>query len=312
MDIDMLDKPDYKQIIKEIEVELKSIVSEGKVANYIPELAKVDPNKFAFHISSIDGENYGFGDLDEKFSIQSIAKVFSLTLAYKLNGEDIWKRVGVEPSGNPFNSLIQIEQENGIPRNPLINSGALVISDILYDTLSNPKVDLLNFIREITDNHDIEYNIKVANSEKKTGFRNSALINLMRSFGNINSDINDILDFYFHLCSVEMTVKELSKAFLLYTNHGKLLTNDKEIITSTMAKRINAIMHSCGFYDEAGEFSFKVGLPGKSGVGGGIAAIYPGKYSVAVWSPKLNSKGNSYLGMKALQLLTAKTKRSIF
>ncbi len=308
----MLDKPDYKQIIQEIEVELKSIVSEGKVANYIPELAKVDSSKFAFHISSIDGENYGFGDVDEKFSIQSIAKVFSLTLAYKLKGEEIWKRVGVEPSGNPFNSLIQLEQENGIPRNPLINSGALVISDILYDTLSNPKVDLLNFIREITDNQHIEYNIKVANSEKKTGFRNSALINLMRSFGNINSDINDILDFYFHLCSVEMTVKELSKAFLLYTNHGKLLSNDKEIITSTMAKRINAIMHSCGFYDEAGEFSFKVGLPGKSGVGGGIAAIYPGKYSVAVWSPKLNSKGNSFLGMKALQLLTAKTKRSIF
>jgi glutaminase len=312
MDINMLDKPDYKQIIQEIEVELKSIVSEGKVANYIPELAKVDSSKFAFHISSIDGENYGFGDVDEKFSIQSIAKVFSLTLAYKLKGEEIWKRVGVEPSGNPFNSLIQLEQENGIPRNPLINSGALVISDILYDTLSNPKVDLLNFIREITDNQHIEYNIKVANSEKKTGFRNSALINLMRSFGNINSDINDILDFYFHLCSVEMTVKELSKAFLLYTNHGKLLSNDKEIITSTMAKRINAIMHSCGFYDEAGEFSFKVGLPGKSGVGGGIAAIYPGKYSVAVWSPKLNSKGNSFLGMKALQLLTAKTKRSIF
>ncbi len=308
----MQDKPDYKQIIQEIEVELKTIVSEGKVANYIPELAKVDPGKFAFHISSIDGENYGFGDVDEKFSIQSIAKVFSLTLAYKLNGEEIWKRVGVEPSGNPFNSLIQLEQENGIPRNPLINSGALVISDILYEILSNPKVDLLNFIREISDNHNIEYNIKVANSEKRTGFRNSAMINLMRSFGNINSEINDILDFYFHLCSIEMSVKELSKAFLLYTNHGRLLTNDKEIITPTMAKRINAIMHSCGFYDEAGEFSFKVGLPGKSGVGGGIAAIYPGKYSVAVWSPRLNSKGNSYLGMKALQLLTAKTKRSIF
>jgi glutaminase len=237
---------------------------------------------------------------------------FKVLPKYKLNGEEIWKRVGVEPSGNPFNSLIQLEQENGIPRNPLINSGALVISDILYEILSNPKVDLLNFIREISDNHNIEYNIKVANSEKKTGFRNSAMINLMRSFGNINSDINDILDFYFHLCSVEMSVKELSKAFLLYTNHGRLLTNDKEIITPTMAKRINAIMHSCGFYDEAGEFSFKVGLPGKSGVGGGIAAIYPGKYSVAVWSPKLNSKGNSYLGMKALQLLTAKTKRSIF
>ena len=308
----MVEKPDYKTIIQEIEDELKNIQAEGKVASYIPELAKVDPNKFAFHISTIDGENYGIGNVDEKFSIQSIAKVFSLTLAYKLNGEDIWKRVGVEPSGNPFNSLIQLEQENGIPRNPLINSGALVICDILYEILGNPKVDLLNFIREIADNPSIEYNIKVANSEKKTGYRNSALINLMRSFGNISSDINDILDFYFHLCSVEMNVKELSKAFLIYSNHGKSPGKDKEIITPLMAKRVNAIMHSCGFYDEAGEFSFKVGLPGKSGVGGGIAAIYPAKYSVAVWSPRLNPKGNSYLGMKALQLLTAKTKRSIF
>ena len=308
----MAEKPNYKEIIEEIEVELKSIQGEGKVANYIPELAKINPDKFAFHISSVDGENYGFGDEDDKFSIQSISKVFSLTLAYKLSGEAIWQRVGVEPSGNPFNSLIQLEQENGIPRNPLINSGAIVICDILYEILGNPKVDLLNFIREISDNPNIEYNLKVANSEKKTGFRNSAMINLMRAFGNIKNDIEDILDLYFHLCSVEMTCKELSRAFLLYANHGTLLSKQKEIITPVMGKRINAIMHSCGFYDEAGEFSFKVGLPGKSGVGGGIAAIYPSKYAVAVWSPRLNPKGNSFLGMRALQLLTQKTKRSIF
>jgi hypothetical protein len=129
---------------------------------------------------------------------------------------------------------------------------------------------------------------------------------------NIKNDIEDILDLYFHLCSVEMTCKELSRAFLLYANHGTLLNKQKEIITPVMGKRINAIMHSCGFYDEAGEFSFKVGLPGKSGVGGGIAAIYPSKYAVAVWSPRLNPKGNSFLGMRALQLLTQKTKRSIF
>lgn len=303
---------DYQSIIKEIEKELKDIPNEGMVAGYIPELSKINPDKFGFHLSSISGEHFGFGDENEKFSIQSISKVFSLTLAYKLCGEDIWKRVGVEPSGNPFNSLIQLEQENGIPRNPLINSGALVICDILYDILPNPKVDLLNFIREISDNPSIEYNIKVANSEKRTGFRNSALINLMRSFGNVKCEINDILDFYFHLCSVEMSCKELSKAFLIYSNHGKLPNTGIEIISPLMAKRINAIMHSCGFYDEAGEFSFKVGLPGKSGVGGGIAALFPGRYAVAVWSPRLNPKGNSYLGMKALQLLTDKTNRSIF
>ncbi len=302
----------FQSILSEIDSEVARIPDEGKVASYIPELAKVDAGKFGMHLWHVDGDHCGIGDDREAFSVQSIAKVFSLTLAYELEGESIWKRVGVEPSGTRFNSLMQLEFEQGIPRNPLINSGALVIADILYGRLKDPRRELLDFIRLVSGLPDVGYNETVALSEKQSGFRNAALVNLMRSFGNIRNDIEGILDFYFHLCSIEMTCAELSKAFLLYANHGKIPGREEEIISKSKAKRINAIMQTCGFYDEAGEFAFKVGLPGKSGVGGGIAAVHPGKYAVAVWSPGLNKKGNSFKGMKALELLTTKTELSIF
>ena len=300
----------YQQIIEDIHTELKATENKGKVADYIPELAKINPDKFGINLLTADGNQFGIGDVDEKFSIQSIVKVFTLTLAYSIHGSKLWKRVDVEPSGDPFNSLSQLEYENGIPRNPFINSGALVICDILFDSLENPKVDILNFIRKISKNDTINYNPIVENSEKEYGYRNAAHINLMKSYGNIKNDVDKVLDLYFHLCSIEMSCNELSEAFLLFAKGGKL--DNKQILTTSESKRLNALMLTCGFYDEAGEFSFKVGLPGKSGVGGGIAAVHPGKYSVVVWSPKLNKKGNSFLGMKALELLTTKTELSIF
>ena len=303
---------DYQKIIEEIAIELESIPHEGEVASYIPELAKINPNKFALNAHTIEGQDYNFGDVDERFSIQSISKVFMLTQAYMIHGPKLWERVGVEPSGNPFNSLVQLEYENGIPRNPFINAGALVIADILCDTLENPKEDMLNFVRRLSGNNTINFNEKVARSEKETGFKNAAQINLMKSFGNIKNDINCVLDFYYHMCSIEMSVKELSRAFMLYVNHGVLMPENIRLMKYSKSKRMNALMQTCGFYDEAGQFSFKVGLPGKSGVGGGIVAIHPEKYAVAVWSPRLNKKGNSFLGMKALEMLTTKTSLSIF
>jgi len=303
---------DYQKIIEEIAIELESIPHEGEVASYIPELPKINPNKFALNAHTIEGQDYNFGDVDERFSIQSISKVFMLTQAYMIHGPKLWERVGVEPSGNPFNSLVQLEYENGIPRNPFINAGALVIADILCDTLENPKEDMLNFVRRLSGNNTINFNEKVARSEKETGFKNAAQINLMKSFGNIKNDINCVLDFYYHMCSIEMSVKELSRAFLLYVNHGVLMPENIRLMKYSKSKRMNALMQTCGFYDEAGQFSFKVGLPGKSGVGGGIVAIHPEKYAVAVWSPRLNKKGNSFLGMKALEMLTTKTSLSIF
>jgi len=299
-------------ILNEVYDELANAPVTGNVAAYIPELAKIEPEKYGIHLSTIQGEHFFIGDSKEKFSIQSIAKVFALTLAFHFEKEKLWNRIGVEPSGSAFNSLVQLEYENGKPRNPLINAGAIVVADILLNHLSDAKNDFVNFIRTISGHPKIDFNLNVYQSEKQTGFKNYAQANLMKSFGNIHNEIERVMDFYFLMCSVEMSCRELADAFLLYANHGKLLQNNEEIITTSQCKRINAIMQTCGFYDEAGEFSFKVGLPGKSGVGGGIAAVYPGNYSVAVWSPALNSKGNSGRGIKTLELLTTKTGSSIF
>jgi glutaminase len=302
----------YHKILKKVNSELADFNNLGTVASYIPELKNVDENKFGIHITTIANKHFSLGDSNEKFSIQSIAKVLSLTLAYKIEGETLWNRVGVEPSGTPFNSLIQLEHDLGIPRNPLINAGALVICDVLISNLAHPKEDFIKFVRTVSGIETIDYCSRIADSEKSVGYINAALINLMKSFGNIKNDIEVVLDFYFYLCSIEMTCKELSQTFLFLANYGVCPYSNEIILSRSKSKRINAIMQLCGFYDEAGEFSFKVGLPGKSGVGGGIVAIHPHKYSIAVWSPKLNHKGNSYKGIKFLELFTTETEVSIF
>ncbi len=303
---------DYQSILNEIRASIQLNEFDGEVATYIPELAKVDGSKYGTHLHCINSGHYNFGHSEERFSIQSVSKVIALTAAIRIEGTNIWERVDVEPSGDPFNSLVQLEYENGIPRNPLINAGALVISDILVSHFKNPKADFLEFVRKVANNPTINYDEKVATSEKEFGYRNAALINLMKSFGNINNDVDTILDFYFHQCSLTMNCKELAQTFMLYANSGEILATGERIISKSFTKRINAIMQTCGFYDEAGEFSFRVGLPGKSGVGGGIVAVHPGQYSVAVWSPKLNPKGNSALGMATLEMLTTLTGYSIF
>ncbi len=302
----------FDTIFSEITQELQLLDNNGTVASYIPELGKVDSHKLGVQLTTIDNKQFDFGDYDDKFSIQSIAKVFALTLAYSTENETLWTRVGVEPSGTAFNSLVQLEKDLGVPRNPFINAGALVICDILISKLAHPQEDFLAFIRKVADNKSINYSKKIASSEKSMGYRNAALVNLMKDFGNIKNEVDIVLDFYFNLCSIEMSTRELSRSVLFLVNHGTDPLTKKQIINESKAKRINAIMQLCGFYDEAGEFAFKVGLPGKSGVGGGIIAIHPGKYSIAVWSPKLNSKGNSFYGMKFLELFTTKTQSSIF
>lgn len=303
---------EYQQILEEIYSEITPLLSKGKVADYIPELAKVSKDKFGMYLLTLDQESYHIGDYSEKFSIQSISKVFMLAMAVSKCKEKVYKRVNVEPSGDPFNSLVQLEYEEGIPRNPFINSGALVITDILISHFDNPKEALIGYIRRLVGDDTIFYNEEVAKSEKKYGFKNAAMINLMKSFGNIHNEIDDVLDLYFDFCSIEMTCQELAKAFRVFANHGKGVIDSHQYLTESQYKRIAAIMLTCGFYDEAGEFAFRVGLPGKSGVGGGIAAILPNNYSLVVWSPGLNKKGNSLAGMKALELFTTKSRTSIF
>ena len=285
----------YKKILSGVPDELKNLEDKGKVASYIPELKNVDPNKLGINLITVNNKNYSLGDSDEKFSIQSISKVLALTLAFKLDDSKLWERIGVEPSGTSFNSMIQLEYEKGIPRNPLINAGALVLCDILVSRLKNPREELLEFLRNISGDPNIDCSFKVFESEKQTGFRNAALINLMKSFGNIKNKIESVLDLYYHLCSIEMSCKQLSQVFLYLASNGIHPATNIEVVSASKSKRINAIMQLCGFYDEAGEFAFKVGLPGKSGVGGGIIAIHPGEFSIAVWSPRLNKKRNSYI-----------------
>lgn len=302
----------YKSIFSEIAAEIATMTNAGEVASYIPELGHIDPAKCGAHLTTIDNQNYGFGDAEERFSIQSISKVLALALAYELEDEKLWTRVDVEPSGTPFNSLVQLEYEKGIPRNPFINPGALVICDILVSQLQHPRQEFLEFVRKLCGNATINYSPEVAASEKLTGFKNAALINLMKSYGNINNDIDRVLDVYFHLCSIEMSCRELAQTFLFLAMDGVNPLTNVRVTSAVKAKRINAIMLLCGFYDQAGEFAFDVGLPGKSGVGGGIIAIHPGIFSVAVWSPRLNPRGNSVRGMKILELLTTGTRSSIF
>ena len=302
----------YKSIIENGYNLAKSLKDEGKIATYIPELANVDPSMFGVHMTKNDGADFGIGNYKEKFSIQSIAKVLSLTLAIKTIGEKVWNRIDVEPSGTKFDSLLLLESYKGIPRNPFINSGAIVICDILITHLDNAHKDFLAFVRNLSDLPTLTYSDKIADSEKATGYRNVALCNFIKSFGNIKNDPAVVLDFYFDMCSLEMNCQQLSYTFSFLANGGRKLSNGEKIITNSQSKRINALMLTCGFYDESGEFAFKVGLPGKSGVGGGIVALYPHNYTIAVWSPKLNPNGNSFRGMKLLEEVTTHSELSIF
>ena len=302
----------YQQILENIYQEILPYAKEGKQADYIPELAKVNPDQFGMCIHTIYGETASIESADTRFSIQSISKVFALAMCLSIKGDALWKRVGKEPSGTAFNSLVQLEVEKGVPRNPFINAGALVMADILLSHLDNPEVDFLNFVRAVSNNQSIDYNRIVAESERENGYLNAAIVNLLKHHGSIENNIEDVLRFYFLMCSIEMSCRELSLAFLAFANHRRKFDYTGITLTSSQVKRINAIMQTCGFYDEAGEFAYLVGLPGKSGVGGGIVARHPLLYSVAVGSPRLNSKGHSVVGFKALELLTTETEESIF
>ncbi len=302
---------DFQHIIESVYMYLKNEPNKGEVASYIPQLAQVDCNKFGIHLIDIDQKEYAVGDFAEPFSIQSISKVLSLSMALDLVGEALWERVHVEPSGDPFNHLSLLEQESGIPRNPLINAGAIVVADVLVTELKNSKKQFLSYVQELAGDKSIDYDVQVARSERATGFKNYAAANLLKSYGNLKNDVEEVLDFYFHQCSLRMSCSQLSKTFFLFINRGRC-SRGKKYLTLGQIKRINALMLTCGFYDEAGEFAFEVGLPGKSGVGGGIVALLPEKFCVATWSPGLNEKGNSKLGMAALESLTTQSGLSIF
>lgn len=306
---------DYQAVLDEIYAEIQPQLGEGKVADYIPALGKVDPYQFGFSIITKEGHTYNVGNTQTNFSIQSISKLFTFTLALDIYKKELYTRLGVEPSGNPFNSLVQLEYEHGIPRNPFINAGAIAVTDSLISHYGNEEYafeSILGFIQEVTGDDTIGFDMEVSDSEMEHGFRNLALANLMKSFGNMDNHPRKVVRTYFKHCAISMNTQMLARAVLFLANGGTdPLTQTKHIMPHH-AKRINAVMLTCGHYDASGEFAFHVGLPGKSGVGGGIVAVVPGKMGICVWSPPLNQYGNSYLGTLALEKFTDKTGLSIF
>ena len=306
---------DYQKVLDEIYTNIQDELPNGNVANYIPALANVDPNQFAMTITLKDGTQYHVGNYEEQFSIQSISKVLAFSLAIDIYSKSLYKRVGVEPSGSAFNSLVQLEYENGIPRNPFINAGAIVVADALISNYGGEYAALekiMQFTRAISDDESISFDMEVARSEMQHASRNLSLAQLMKSFGNFENDVHKVVENYFKQCAITMNTKTLSRAMMYLAFKGKDPISKKQFLTSPQAKRVNALMLTCGHYDASGEFAFHVGLPAKSGVGGGIVAVIPNKMSIAVFSPRLNKYGNSHSGTLALEMFTSMTNLSIF
>ncbi|KQT57166.1 glutaminase A [Methylobacterium sp. Leaf456] len=306
--------PDLDSIVTEIADEMRARPDRGAVASYIPELAGVDAQKFGLVVIDREGQVAAGGDADIPFSIQSISKVFTLTLALGMVGDRLWRRVGREPSGSPFNSIVQLEREQGIPRNPFINAGAIAVTDVILSGHQPREAlgEILRFMQFLAQDNAIAIDETVAASEKRTGFRNAALANYMRSFGVLENPVDYTLGVYFHHCAIAMTCRQLATAGLYLAYSGQHPLAGYSVISAERARRINAIMLTCGHYDGSGDFAYRVGLPGKSGVGGGILAVAPGRASICVWSPGLDAAGNSHLGRIALEMLVKRTGWSIF
>ena len=309
----MSEKLDLKAIVDEVGRAVHPHRGEGHVADYIPALARVDGNRFGMAVITVDGKTFETGDAWVPFSIQSISKVFTLTLALQRLGDDLWKRVGREPSGSRFNSIVQLEAEQGIPRNPFINAGAIVVTDALVAgrTPQETIADIRDNLRDFAEAESIDIDTEVAKSEAETGFRNYSLANFMRGFDNLKNPVEDTLTAYFNQCALRITCRQLARAGLFLANGGVDPISGEKVISPEHARRICAVMMTCGHYDASGEFAFQVGLPGKSGVGGGILAIAPGHAAIAAWGPGLDPAGTSFVGRLALQRLASLTGWSV-
>lgn len=306
--------PDLDAVVKEIAEEMRQRPDRGEVATYIPELARADPGAFGLAVIDADGNVALGGDAETPFSIQSISKVFTLTLALGKAGDRLWQRVGREPSGSAFNSIVQLEYEHGIPRNPFINAGAIAVTDLILSGHQPREAlgEILRFLQFLADDGSITIDEQVAASERATGFRNAALANYMKAYGVLDNPVDFTLGVYFHHCAIAMSCRQLAMAGRFLAHQGRNPSTGRSVVSPERARRINAVMLTCGHYDGSGEFAYRVGLPGKSGVGGGILAIAPDKASIAVWSPGLDASGNSHLGRIALEALTRRLGWSIF
>ncbi|MFE7802685.1 glutaminase [Nocardia sp. NPDC057440] len=302
---------DYQHVITHVMSDTKSSIGSGQVADYIPDLVKADPNQFGFTIATVDGQVYSVGEVHTPFAIESISKVFALALVLSRKETPIWQRVRREPSGTPFNSLIELEMENGIPRNPYTDPGAIVVADQLLHDTGNGIEAMRTLLRAETGDADLSVDCVTVESEEGAGDRNRAMAYLMASFGNMINPVERALDHYFRQCSITITCEQLAKAGLLVARHG-LREDGSRLLHRADARHLVALMTTCGTYDAAGEFAYRIGLPCQSGVGGGILSTVPGKCSVVAWGPGLDAKGNSVAGAAAMASFARTTGFSVF
>jgi glutaminase len=302
---------DLTPVLEQVAEQVRPLADQGNVADYIPALAAADPHRFGLATVDLDGTESAVGDADVLFPIQSISKVFALVLAVQRVGDEVFERVGKEPSGDPFNSLVQLEREEGIPRNPMINPGALVVCDVLLETCDDPRAAMVELMSELSGD-DITHDEDVLQAEGTTGHRNTSMAYLMSAFGNVHTSVEDVMAVYLHQCAIAMTSRELARSVRFLANDGVDPASGRRVVSDALARRINAVMLTTGTYDSAGQFAYEVGFPCKSGVAGGIVGDVPGRLGVCVWSPPLDASGNSRAGRQALHLLAERLDLSVF
>jgi glutaminase len=305
---------DLQKLVEDVLSDVEVYRGHGEVASYIPALKAVNPKKLGIAVAARDGTTYVAGDADEAFSIQSISKVFTLNLALDHVGAALWNHVGREPSGSPFNSIVQLEAEKGKPRNPLINAGAIVVADNImnHGTAEEAIAEILEFLRRRAGDDSIAIDEQVAASENRAGFLNRSLAYFVSAFANLRNPVEDVLSIYFRHCAIAMSCRQLARAALYLAFDGIDPVSGEAVTISSRARRINALMLTCGHYDNSGDFAYRIGLPGKSGVGGGILTIVPGFGTVCVWSPGLNAAGTSLAGAAALEKMVERTGWTVF
>ncbi len=303
-----------KHKLKEILDKNRCFIEAGNLPTYIPELSKANKNALGIYIVDLNGEEYGEGDYEYPFTIQSISKVITLMLALEDRGaEEIFKFVGMEPTGDSFNSMMKLEiVRPSRPFNPMINAGAIAVTSLINGSPEEKFQRILTLFKKITNNDSIKVNHEVYLSEKKTGDRNRAMAYFMRDVGVLQGDVEDNLDVYFRQCSLEVTCRDIAKIGAFLANDGVLLQTGERLIEAKNAKIAKTFMVTCGMYNASGEFAIEVGIPAKSGVGGGIMALVPGKMGIGVLGPALDDKGNSSAGVQILSDLSNLFNLSIF
>ena len=280
-------------------------LDEGRLASYIPELTKADKDWFGISVVTTDGSVFEVGDVGQAFTIQSISKVFAYGLALEDRGrEELLDRVGVEPTGDPFNSLIRLDEDSKRPFNPMINAGAIATTGLINGTDPTDKLNRLLAMFERYLGHDVVIDMPTFMSERSTGHRNRAMAHLMLNFDMIGHDIDSALDLYFQQCSVMVNCQDLAMMAATLANRGRQPVTGASALKEGYVRDLLSVMYTCGMYNRAGEWAYRVGIPAKSGVSGGIIAVVPGKAGIATFSPLIDKNGNSVRGLRVFEALS--------